>query len=280
MDEYAVVHAWLNQKVATGEMKPIDAQERMRAYESDAKSWTSPLKDGFGNVRLIYQLSRDMQTLWGRVYFKTYKGVEYVIIKGRPALRDIIKGTRYKTTHPKIVEFQIGKVGLKSAARDSFIFGAIFVTAIDITDYFMRDSATLGDLVGSVGMDIAKVAVASAAGYAIGALAVGTVIGTVALGPLVVAFGAAVLVGIALDALDEHFELTKRLSRALDQVFDKIDKFFQEKEAEAKAWLHKIQTSPTMVDLSQSVESWWSGATSWFTRVNWSYGTANTFYGI
>jgi hypothetical protein len=28
------------------------------------------------------------------------------------------------------------------------------------------------------------------------------------------------------------------------------------------------------------VESWWSGATSWFTRVNWSYGTANTFYGI
>jgi hypothetical protein len=35
-----------------------------------------------------------------------------------------------------------------------------------------------------------------------------------------------------------------------------------------------------MVDLSQSVESWWSGAIYWFSRVNWSYGTAGTFYGI
>jgi hypothetical protein len=86
--------------------------------------------------------------------------------------------------------------------------------------------------------------------------------------PLVVAFSAAVLVGVALDALDEYFELTKRLSKAPDQIFDKIERFFQEKEVEAKVWLRRIQTSPTMVDLSQSVESWWNGATNWFSRVN------------
>jgi hypothetical protein len=50
-------------------MKRIDAQERMRA-ESNAKSWTSPLKNEFGDAKLIYKLSKDMQTLCARVYLR------------------------------------------------------------------------------------------------------------------------------------------------------------------------------------------------------------------
>ena len=257
MDEYAVVHAWLNEKVASGDMKPADAQERMKDYESNAKSWTAPLKDGFGNARLIVKIARDMKTWRGRVYFRMYKGAEYVIIKGRVGLRSLVTGTRYKTTHPKMVELQIGKPGLKAAAKESMIFGALFVTAIDITDYFLRDSATIGQLCGTLTTDLGKVAIGAAIGYAAGAAAAGLVIGTFAIGPLVVALVVGTIVGIALDKLDEHFHVTDRLNQAFENMFAKLDHLRREKAHEFEAWLLRLEKSRLATDLSHEAGVIW-----------------------
>ena len=49
-----------------------------------------------------------------------------------------------------------------------------------------------------------------------GALAVGTVVGTFALGPLVVAVAVGIGVGLALDWVDNRFQLTLKLQAALD----------------------------------------------------------------
>lgn len=121
---------------------------------------------------------------------------------------------------------------------------------------------------------------ASAAGYAAGALVIGTVVGTFALGPLVVAFGAAVAVGFALDWLDEKIGLSERLNKMLDDAFAKVEKFFREKTAEAEAWAKRVANSQTVHDLTRRVEDWWESAGQTVGRVNWSYLATSNFYGI
>jgi len=50
-----------------------------------------------GNLQTKYQI-------------KTYHGRNYVIVKGYPALRQHLTGTRYLASHPKVVSMGIGKM--------------------------------------------------------------------------------------------------------------------------------------------------------------------------
>jgi hypothetical protein len=77
-----------------------------------------------------------------------------------------------------------------------------------------------------------------------GAAVVGTVIGTFALGPLVVAVAVSVGVGLALDWLDNRYNITGRLQARLDRAIADMEQRIEqgrqnllERGADAVAWL-------------------------------------------
>jgi hypothetical protein len=252
IDERNMVRIWLEEKVACHQMTPSQADQTLKAYESREKQWVSPIKDVSGSGKLIFKLARDMKS-WagGRVYFSEGRSGDLVTIKGWPNGRKLIPGTRYKAANPKIVQLQIGKPGLRAAAKESAIFGLVLITAVDVADYVLRDDATLGQLLGSLTVDIPSVIISSAVGYAVGAATVGTVVGTFACGPFLIALAVGIAVGYALLRIDEYFHITDQLSKAYDEGLAKLGDVWRELESEAEQRFGMLGNSRTFHDLSR-----------------------------
>ncbi|MCC2978001.1 hypothetical protein LK533_15155 [Sphingomonas sp. PL-96] len=169
-----------------------------------------------------------MGTPIGRVYFKNYGGKAHIVFKGHPGLRRILTGTRYGVQNAKVVNMGLGLAGVKASARSGGIVSIFLLTAWNIADYVMRDEATLGGLLGAIASDVVKVAIGSAIGVTAGALAMGTAIGTFALGPLAVAVVVGVGAGLALDWIDNRFQLTEKLQNMLDQGIARLHQRFEQ----------------------------------------------------
>lgn len=52
------------------------------------------------------------------------------------------------------MELQIGKPGIRAAGKESARFGICLVVAVDVADYLLRGDSTLGQLLGSLTVDI------------------------------------------------------------------------------------------------------------------------------
>jgi hypothetical protein len=255
IDELNMVRIWLEEKVWLRLMTPQQADETLVTYETRGKQWVSPIKDTLGSGKLAIKLARDMRT-WtgGRVYFSQGKIGDLVVIKGWPNGRKLVPGVRYRTTNPKVVQLQIGKPGLRVAAKESVAFGIVFVTAIDVADYVLRDKATLGQLLGGLSVDIPSVIIASAAGYAAGAALTGTVIGTFACGPFLVALVVGIAVGYGLFRIDEYFQITNKLSDTYDRGLARFREVWLQLESEADDRFRRMEKSLLWHDLSSEAK--------------------------
>lgn len=85
----------------------------------------------------------------GAYYVKSYKGVDYVIIKGAPSLRPYLQGTRYLATNPAVVRVGIGPIAEASALKANFILAMTLYTATDIAALVAGDEMTLSKLLGN-----------------------------------------------------------------------------------------------------------------------------------
>ena len=259
VDEKNMFRIWLEEKVARHELTPLQADAMLRDQETQGKLWTGPLKDSLGSGKIFYKLARDFASWKGaKVYFsKSKAGNDLVTFKGWPAGRKFVTGTTYRLDNPKIVELQIGKPGIRAAAKESARFGIYLVVAVDVADYILRDNSTLGELLGSLTVDIPSVLLASAVGAAAGSLISGTsvaglaVIGSLACGPCLVAFAVGVIAGYALYRLDEHFHITDKLSEAYDKGLAKLAVVWKDLGAEADARFHQLAHSQMVNDLQQ-----------------------------
>ena len=193
-------------------------------------------------------------------FSKSRAGHDLVTFKGWPAGRRIITGTRCRLDNPKIVEMQIGRPGLRAAAKESARFGVWLVVAIDVADYLLRDNSSLGQLLGSLTVDLPSVVPASAIGAAAGSFfltnSIGSLatVGSFACGPFVVALVVGVLAGIALYALDQHFGLTGTLGQAYDKGLAKLGQVWHELGTEADARFQQLARSQMVHDLRQDAQ--------------------------
>jgi hypothetical protein len=187
-------------------------------------NYTSPMAD---TLTFLTKTLRDLG--WsGRLYVKQgADGTSYTILKGNQKLRTILRGTRYSSENPQLLELSLGPAGLKASAKGGAkitIFLFVAVEIIDLTaKFFMSDDFDWRDAAGTLTVDAAKVAVGAAVSYGtaylIGAGSAGAVI---AAGPVLVAITVGLVVGIALDKLDEHFHVTDRTVMALKAVTDSL----------------------------------------------------------
>lgn len=221
LDRDAMMRLWLSTKVAANNLTQVQADQLWRRYQTESRFVMNYFTTAT-DAALLAKLGNDLGTPVGRVYFKSYGGKEHIVFKGHAGLRRILTGTRYGVQNAKIINMGLGRAGVKASARGGGIVSIFLLTGWNIADYVMRDEATLGGLLGAIGGDVVKVAIGSAIGATAGALAVGTAIGTFALGPLAVAVVVGVGVGLALDWIDNRFQLTAKLQKMVDAGIAKL----------------------------------------------------------
>jgi hypothetical protein len=194
----------------------------------------SELKDVFHLREVFHEFG-----VAGKAYTKLINGKAYVILKGRPGLRRIFKGTKYLEGNSKIVSFGVGKAGVLKSIKGGTVWSLVFVNAWDIAEFFIKRDKSLIDLGVNMVSDSAKIVLASA-------ISGGLVIGGMALAsvslPVVVPLAAALVLGIAVGALldkaDEKWKITEAFrgwahqtvrdiqqwaSRTANQVQDRLE---------------------------------------------------------
>lgn len=189
--------------------------EQIREKAKTAASLVAPSNDLVTIGKLLSEFG--MKT--DQVLLRRYKGKQYIIFKGYAGQRRIFRGTRYLPTNPKTVRMAIGPKGVLKSAKGGFVLTAVLSVGIEIFDYFIRDTATLSTLLGTVTGDLIKIGLSSIAA-AVAGLAVGSaaVIGTVAAAPLIAAVVVGVATGILLDRIDRNRGATAALIAGYEQI--------------------------------------------------------------
>lgn len=261
VDRKNMLLMWLEEKIARKELTPEQADKMLKDQGSWVKDWVSPIKDAGGSAKQFQAMAKDFGTWKGaRVKFTTgAKGVQLVTFSGWPNNREMIRGTRYRVNHPKMIELQIGKPGLVKGAVDSARFGVYLVVAVDVLTFIMDDKATWGSLLGALTYDIPGVILASAVGAAAGAAVSGTALGTAlvvgsfAMGPIAVAFVVGFAVGYGLSQLDKKYDISGKLGKLWDQALAKLAQVWDELSDEAEVRYRQFRNSRLIHDLDQNI---------------------------
>ncbi len=173
----------------------------------------------------LYALTNTLRALGvagTQVYTKTSNGKTYLILKGYPGLRNLVKGTRFLTTNAQIVQLGLGVRGAANVAKGGFILGLVVTTGIEITDFILNDQKTMFDLVGSIGYEMVKSGVV--AGLALGAGVIAGSFVSVAVAPLVGMVVMACAIGYVLNELDSHYGVKNRVLKGLKALPTDIEK--------------------------------------------------------
>lgn len=183
-------------------------------------NYVSPIMDSVTAVNILKEFG-----MTGKVVIKEYSGKAYIILKGHPGNRKILRGTRYLVSNPKIVRMAVGPKGILKSVKGGFVLTVVLCTAVNVFDYFIRDEAMLSELLGMVTSDIFKIGVSSIAAVTAG-LFVGSVaiIGGAAAAPLIAAIAVGLGTGILLEKIDENVGATKALIEAYKELGVAIEK--------------------------------------------------------
>ena len=144
----------------------------------------------------------------GRAYIKEVGGVRYIIFKGNAKLRPNLKGTRYLAENAKVRCFVVGTKDLLKDAAHGVKIAVIAFVVIDIVAELSSDQPSLASLGVHVTSDVLQAVVASAAGWAAGAL----VIALAPAAPVVIVFAVVVAVGFGVGMLLTEFDRRYRLT--------------------------------------------------------------------
>lgn len=202
--------------------------------------FTAPAIDAKSAAAIIKEFGVETN----KVILKRYAGKDYVIFKGRPGNRNVLKGTRYLATNPKVVRFAIGPKGIASSAKTGFAITFVIATGIEILDYVLRDNASLAELLGTVSADFVKIGLSSVAGLVAG-MTVGSaaVLGSVAAAPLIAAVAVGVATGLALEAIDVRFGAT----RALILGYKKVGMDLANMRYEVNRQMNHLEKNPHLI---------------------------------
>jgi hypothetical protein len=180
-------------------------------------SWIfDALIGGVDGIKVFKELGFD-----GRYRISTYKGKQYVIIKGYPGRRLNLTGPRYSANNPKVVSFGLGPVAARQAFKKGTVINVIVLSSLDIVDYMLSDEQNIADLTSNIFFSINS-AVISNYLAAIGGAALVAATGYVAVG---VFAGIAISISVSkvLDYLDESLGVVSELSMLIESAITLLD---------------------------------------------------------
>lgn len=192
--EEAIIQLALQQLFQKGLITEADKQdwEENRTMIKSAGG----LIPSFFDSKKLAGLAAEMKrggNLFSKFRIQNYAGASYIILKGNPALRTHLTGTRYLANNPKVVSMGLGKAGAGNAIRGGGIVTVIFSALFHGMDQLMRDELTWHHFVGGLAADVVIAAAAAGVmwtaltitGVAVTGLAIGPLLAVVAIGGLI-----------------------------------------------------------------------------------------------
>lgn len=153
--------------------------------------------------------------------------------------------------NPKVLKMGVGRVGAGQALRSGGVLTVVLLSAYRVLDFFLRDGATLTELVGSLATDVVKVALSVGAGLAVAAI---PGVAAFAAGPLLAVVLVPAVAAWGLGKLDDHLGITEQLVEALDRLPVALTGVTQDlSDAVKEAFAEEQQQSPgrsLVVDLA------------------------------
>jgi len=201
---------------------------------------TAPVKDSVDATRLV----KAFGIRPNKVIMKSYNGKRYVILKGYPGDRTLLKGTKYLASNPKVVRMAIGPKGIINSAKMGFVITAVLSVSIEVYNYLLKDSVTLSQLLGTITGDLIKIGITSIVA-AIAGIAAGTVavIGTSVAAPFIIAIAVGIVIGYVLDKIDDKIGAT----HALIQAYSKIGIELHKIEYEFSRNMKRLEKDPQLI---------------------------------
>lgn len=175
----------------------------------------------YDGLKTTIETARGLGGLGVTAYTKNINGVDYVIIKNyRRHAQTLMKGNKWKTNNPKVVQAGIGINDVKGAVRYAKVnvgVEIVFAAAINAVDFIMRDDATLAEFVGNSAGDITKGLVS------LGVAGLAVVMVPATAGVLATGFVFALssfLSGQLLDYLDGQYGYSETLTGKIKEVLE------------------------------------------------------------
>lgn len=182
---------------------------------NSAVGLTSPAMDGVVLTRLATDLHR------GGGILTTYRVIKrgnqtLIALRGRAGLRIYLNATTYNHLHPKILKMAIGAAGQRAMAVGGIIVTVVISPVVRTAQWIFDDQFTWAHLLGNVSTDVVKGIISAGATIAGSMTTTAIIAGSVpVIVPIAVGLFVAVLAGIGLNSLDNHYQITERLVEAL-----------------------------------------------------------------
>ena len=196
----------------------------------------STIVPAIADTTAVVKLVKDFG--FGKYYIKG----KYIIFKGNQRLRQWVKGTRYLRANTKIVKLGIGRAGAARSLKVSALASFVLVCAEEFWGLYQKGVYTLEEF-GALGVRLGTAGTKTVIAALMGKLAVGYIAaaGTAAVAaPLIVAAGVAFAVYVALDFVDDYFNITPRLEQLIRLEMRKV----QEAVHKVERTIHYIETNP------------------------------------
>lgn len=224
-------------------LQVVALDDLMQEYKDTMKTgsnFVAPIIDSRSAIKIINEFG--IKT--NKAVIKTYAGKQYIIFKGYPGARKVLTGTRYLTTNPKVVRMAIGPKGIAKSVKGGFILTVVLSVGIEVFDYFIKDTSTLSNLLGTITGDLIKIGLSAIAGT-VAAMIVGgsAILGSIAAAPLIAAIGVGIIAGAVLNAIDEKYGATKALIKAYEEIGVNLDAIAEEYRRGMRA----IDKDPTLI---------------------------------
>lgn len=216
-------------------------------------SFAPSLLDSAALAVLAKDLSRGGNVLT-KYQIKNYHGRTYIVIKGYPALRRHLTGSRYLASHPKVVSMGIGKMGAAKAIKGGFVLSIVLSVGFHAVNQLLNDQKTWHDFVGGVAADV----IYAGASFAIASFAVSAAVGgatALAIGSLLVVVAVGFVFGAVFLLLDDNVQLGQRIAKMLLEtqtqiensllvIEDKASEINKHWSEDTLAFLHKLFAIP------------------------------------
>lgn len=217
--------AWLSDAVSKGKIGAGEARRLWNEWTKVPGAAANYFATGT-DLLLFAKLARDLGQPGTKFYVKEYGGKLHIVLKGQPGLRKILTGAKYGVALPKVVNMGLGRLGAMKSIKGGAVVTLVLVSAYNVINFVMSDTMKMSELIGSLAVDVAKVAASTAiaagfVGMIYGSAAVGA---SIALGPLAVAIVIGVGASWALDYLDNRYQLKQQLSTMLADVADDVQR--------------------------------------------------------
>jgi hypothetical protein len=201
----------------------VDAHDGM----GDMTHGTFDVASTMLTVRSIHIGTKMLRELgfMGSYYVTTVGGKDYVVLRGYPQLRNILTGTRYLASNPKLLAFGIGPAADKWITKSNTFLMVTTYVALDITRFILSDERLYSTLFANLIFDI---------GAGLLSMYVGTtlVTGAVAVfgiaAPVGVVVVCAIAAGVALSWLayeaERIFHIKENLAVNLRTIAEAVDR--------------------------------------------------------